>query len=349
MMPMFTAVLGTPSPIAHWTLHVVRTAMEILDGEHALIHSDTLEEFRSERHRLHAGAKGTVLFATAPAATLGNLLARAKAPIIAANDTAPDVVSFAVGALGMSTEIAMREYLKSKATQNSVLHAPSSIQVSSAAYALPFRVYLEDLTRCCPLDIDRALLDAITTAVVGQHPAGDSAPVGDLIVRDIKGAEKPGQYSVLDADSLALVDRLGSQFESILAGDRQSNLRCPQTLYIADGAIYGLADRWRPLLGPKRCFLWGPYIHLPKGQWFVRARIAVRENRSGNKLRVEVLRAISLHRAIEALLPAEGVFEFEMEFEVVEPRDPIEVTFTILEGAIEGAFRLVDIGFHRQF
>jgi len=119
-------------------------------------------------------------------------------------------------------------------------------------------------------------------------------------------------------------------------------------LYIADNEVkYDTASPWLSMVGPARCILWGPYIHLPLGTWRARVVIAVRDNFSGNVLQIKVVRALSDYAEANTILHASGVFELDMEFQIDEPIDPLEVTFTLKEGAIEGAFRLVGMSFSK--
>lgn len=340
-------VAGTPSPFSCWILHVVKTAMEMVDGRFAVLNSHTVKDFRSDRRALGVSGENVVLFVTAPASALARLLTRSKANVFLVLDGPRDVVSYLLEAKGMSVQAAVREYLKSVATLNSFASASSTVRFSSAIYGVPFRTFLVDLLRSCQLAIGPALLTAISDRIVDQHPKGDVVSVGDLVLRHNGTVDQHISAPGLEPESAALVEQFGRQYGLLSGSDDVRALKCPRALYIADGAIYEPADRWLPLVGPARCFLWGPYIHLPEGSWLVTASIGVRDNYSGNKLRCEVLRGLSVYHVVEAVLPKAGRFEFEIKFEVVDPSEPLEVTFWLCEGAIEGFFRLADLEFRR--
>ena len=63
------------------------------------------------------------------------------------------------------------------------------------------------------------------------------------------------------------------------------------------------------LTGPARFFIYGPYMHLPAGNWVALIEIEVSENYSGNRLQADVVSGEILG-AITADLPGNGVFSF---------------------------------------
>ncbi len=340
-------VAGMPSPFACWMLHVVKTVMQTVTSQFAVLDSHSVKDFQSDRRALGGSVENIVLFVTAPASALARLLTRSRANIVVAFDQPHEVISYLLEAKGMSVQTAVREYLKSVATLNSLASASSTVRLSPAVYGVPFRTFLVDLLKSCQLAVGPALLAAISNRIVDLHPKGDVASVGELVRRHIGTYDQHKSGPGLNPEREALAEEFGRQYGLLWGSDGVRTLNCPQALYIADGATYEPADRWLPMLGPARCFLWGPYIHLPEGSWLAKATVDVRDNHSGNKLRCEVLRGLVLHRVVEAALPEAGRFEFEIEFEVIEPLEPLEVTFTLCEGAIEGLFRLANLEFRR--
>jgi len=343
---MLVVVVGTPSPIALWTLHVVRVGMQVLFGDHRLLTSQSLEAFR--RDRQGSSTDCTVLYTTSPTLGLARLLARAKAPIIAAVDDPRDVVSFRVSAEGLPIQQALRDYTRSVAILDFFSSVPTSTRVESSAYSKPFRTFLIELVNSCRLDIGMELREAVVAAVTGTPSGGDDISVGDLVVRDVPGADRPGECSALDARSKSLVEDIGRQYEAMPHGGDRATVACPLMLYIADKQIcYEPEHPWLSMVGPARCILWGPYIHLPRGKWSAQVTFAVRGNISGNVLRIQVLRELSECATAVAKLADFGVFACELGFEIDDPLDRIEVTFALQEGAIEGEFRLVSLTFSR--
>jgi len=274
---------------------------------------------------------------------------RAKAPVIAAIDEPGDVVSFLNATMGMTLHDATREYMKSAATISSIASSPSNVRVSSLAYGTPLRAFLVTLLNSCQLDVGPALFEGIVDAVVGAHPNRRSVYVSDLIYRDVPGAEQSKICSASDTPSKSLIGDTGRQYETMLTGGDFSVVTCPLALYVsAKGANYETAHPWLPMVGPARCILWGPYIHLPRGKWLAHVIIAVRGNISGNVLQIQILRGLSEYMTTLAKLEENGAFECELEFEIDDPLDRLEITFTLKEGAIEGDFRVVSLTFSKM-
>lgn len=343
---MLIVVAGTPSPTSLWVLHAVRAAAQVLFGDHRFLTSSTLEGFRSDRHSTDSVC--TVLYITAPSSRLVKLLVRAGASFVTAIDAPSDVVSFLVSARGMTLPGAFREYMKSTASLEPITSLPLGCHVSSSAHYTPFPGFLRGVLNSCRLEIGPALIEEVAAAIVDQHPQGASVTVGHLICQHVVGAERPGTASALDDQGKALADTLGQQIGSICIGDPSQSIKCPLILYIGDEeVVYDSVGPWLSMVGPARCILWGPYVHLPMGRWRAQAAIAVRENFSGNTLQIKVVRALSTYAEVNASLQPSGAFEFDMEFEIDEPIDPLEITFTLKEGAIEGALRLIGMSFSR--
>ena len=109
-----------------------------------------------------------------------------------------------------------------------------------------------------------------------------------------------------------------------------------------------LPAEWIDLTGPARILFYGPYFHLPVGAWGANISFAVDKNLSGNMLFAEVISGSKVIVTSTFPLPKTGAFEFTIPFEVTEPRDPVQIRMTILEGAIEGLLSLKDVTIFRM-
>ncbi len=92
-------------------------------------------------------------------------------------------------------------------------------------------------------------------------------------------------------------------------------------------------------IGRARILTYGPYFGVPRGSWVAAVDFTVKNNASGNRLLVEVTSDVFLARG-RCELPPAGDFQFEINFDVVEPRHGVEIRLGIMEGAIEGSIRL---------
>jgi hypothetical protein len=102
------------------------------------------------------------------------------------------------------------------------------------------------------------------------------------------------------------------------------------------------------LTGPARFLIWGPLLHLPKGNWIVKIEFEVSENLSGTEVEADIHDGQRFLIVTKTALPREGKFSFELPFRVEDPQLPIQVRISLLKGAIEGKFGLRSMSLRRE-
>ena len=95
------------------------------------------------------------------------------------------------------------------------------------------------------------------------------------------------------------------------------------------------------LTGPARYLMFGPLLHLPPGRWRASIVFRVDDNLSGNTLMSDVVADNQICNTGEGVLPPSGVFSFEIDFVVRDPRLPVAVRLATRSGAIEGTLELL--------
>ncbi|WP_090705897.1 MULTISPECIES: hypothetical protein [unclassified Beijerinckia] len=101
------------------------------------------------------------------------------------------------------------------------------------------------------------------------------------------------------------------------------------------------------LVGPARMLFFGPYLHLPLGQWVAEIEFEVAECGADTIAMADayddgILNAVSMR------FPRQGIYSFTIEFEVTDPLKAIQIRLQMLKGAIEGEFLLHGIEVKRQ-
>ena len=103
------------------------------------------------------------------------------------------------------------------------------------------------------------------------------------------------------------------------------------------------------LTGPARTIIYGPYLHLPPGDWVATVDFQVADNLSGNVIVSDITSSVVIHSEDlvekelargEFGLPVSGLFTFEQAFEVASPLETLQIRFSTKEGAIEGSFAM---------
>src|SRR5262245_38789893 len=107
-------------------LHVVKTVMQMVSSQFAVLNSHSVKDFQSDRRALGGSAENIVVFVTAPASSLARLLTRSRANIFLTFDRPRDVIAYLLETKGLSVQAAVREYLKSVSTLNSFPSAAST-------------------------------------------------------------------------------------------------------------------------------------------------------------------------------------------------------------------------------
>jgi hypothetical protein len=136
-----------------------------------------------------------------------------------------------------------------------------------------------------------------------------------------------------------MIRAVADNYRPIFEGRALASLEWPKDLfYFASEGCVSPDDI--ELLGTARRLVWGPYMFLPLGYWRAQIEFEVIENLSGNKIEVDVMVGSEVAALKKGNLPAVGVYQFSMDFEVKELGGSIQVRILMLKGAIEGRFSL---------
>jgi hypothetical protein len=145
-----------------------------------------------------------------------------------------------------------------------------------------------------------------------------------------------GGVSGLEEDLLTFI---APQYDVIRSGRGLQSIEWPPYSLLRpeypDRLTLGPAN----LTGPARFLHYGPYLALPRGVWRAEMSVEVKDCLSDNIIGVDASseRVLAL---VTAKLPARGVFDFELEFEVQDPSKPVEIRVRLMTGAIEGELLL---------
>ncbi len=93
------------------------------------------------------------------------------------------------------------------------------------------------------------------------------------------------------------------------------------------------------LAGGARCLIYGPYLHLPAGNWSARVVIDLDEATRDQSFAVEVV-AADVISAAQMRPPTPGLFAMHLAFAIEKPEIPLEIRISLQNGAIEGAISL---------
>ncbi len=90
------------------------------------------------------------------------------------------------------------------------------------------------------------------------------------------------------------------------------------------------------LVGRARCLIYGPYFHLPSGEWNAKFSLGIEHNVYGQIFTIEV-HSDGLLSKIRVKPSGTGSFAAEAAFHIDNPKTPIEIRLFTDSGSIEGS------------
>ena len=103
-----------------------------------------------------------------------------------------------------------------------------------------------------------------------------------------------------------------------------------------------------PLTGPTRMLTFGPFLHLPPGQWRARYQFEVDEHLAGNRLEFDVVHGGTVLVSCRTSIIEAGLFGLDCDFEIDDPRLFVENRAILVEGSIGGFFKPTGIWLTRD-
>lgn len=341
------AVFGTPSTLMHYGIHLVREIAGVMRGLHEVVHGNFLAEFSDLGQDPSAGPSHRTIICTSdvPEAALCRFFALAAVPMLVFVDDVDDIIDDVVAAREVAPVDALRLATRSLCTLQALLAAPGVALFGTARLDAGLDRYLDDLLAALRMeptptqreDIRQRLGGVEITArdhfrrlfpVVGRRRSSTGRSSDD--------ARGNGPMPI----GVKAVDTVAANYADLAAGRPPVAIEWPASIF-SDGDAAG-----EPLggpcemIGPARTMVYGPYLHLPGGDWAATIVMEVVGNESGNRLRVEVVNGVDVLTAASADMPAFGHYSFTLSFTMIEPTEPVELRFQIESGAIEGRLLL---------
>jgi hypothetical protein len=190
-------------------------------------------------------------------------------------------------------------------------------------------------------------VDAKLTKAFG-FPGGASTLNGtldDAIFADL--GENRQQYAMISAlpeRNLEIARTSLGPLIRRLGDDRRSTISWPHDVFLSGDRPGSTADRISDITGPARVIYYGPYLHLPNGNWQVRLLIGFSNDIDDMTFSVELLTDEPL---VSARLTPEkgGAYKAQFPLRFTQAEKPIEIRIRSEAGAIEGKIVLQSVDF----
>jgi hypothetical protein len=319
--------------------------MQVLYGDHHHIHCTGIDDLR--RAWDEGGGKPVVFTSDCPDGEISDLFLGFDAPRIAFIDEPEDAIAFAIVSRPMEAREAIRFSSRHFCSMQDILLDPHTVCFPSFYLNEDVRDVVTQLLQILAGSVDQDVLEAVMQRAVDEYQFGRYTTVADQVAGDFARFALPSEVLAQQPpEILDLIKQCSDIYRPLLRRMPLVSLRWPLGLVYTSNEGNGNPHRIN-LTGPARVLTWGPYLHLPKGNWKAQIEFEIIENYSGALLKADIYDGNSLLIVAETALPVAGKFQFELPFNVCNPNYPIEVRMCLAKGAIEGKFGLTALTLHR--
>ena len=155
----------------------------------------------------------------------------------------------------------------------------------------------------------------------------------------------PGWRPLVGGQALTLCRQILAPMAVLVAGN-EAVVVLPLACFLSGNHTDELAAPLMELSGPRRPIYYGPYFHLPGGQWRAATQLLILEGLPKTELSVEFVSGDHVSKV--RMEPSQaGLFEIWLSFRIEDPAVPFEFRIWVEHGAIEGIIGLRHITLHR--
>ncbi len=323
-MSRLLSIIGTPSPLSHATLGVIRNLTNLLFRDHLIVHANSATELRNGFPSQSArGEKSVILFSDYPQPDLITILLAANAPLVICADDFPTIAYFAVISRGFGGVDAARHATMSLVNIERVVSAPPQLSVLVNDPKISLAELITRLAELFSLELDTAHMPELLASL-------ECADVSTPLLRDYaaKIVPVPGDArDILERRSPLeneLIGFLAREYDGIVHGQRLTKLQWPVYALLQpdfpDRLTVGPID----LTGPARFIYFGPYFALPTGAWNASIAIEVADCYSDNLIAIDV-NAHTVLSTVTAKLPERDAYGCQIRFQIDDPTHRIEI------------------------
>jgi hypothetical protein len=319
--PLAVAAFGVSTPFCYWGFHLVREIVAAIGGPLVSLHVLALRQLREGLHR--RDGRSVVITSDLPDSDLAGVLLSYGLPVIFFADDPETMFDWAVESRGLTRADGARFCSRLGSALVPTVSAARKLVLARSWELSPASVVAEVVEFLRPGRSQRLAAQTYEFLVgSGKIAAGSDA---GLPPRSDAAKTRADEHTVAAA------------YCDLLLGRPPEEIDWPLALFTRpDGRP------WRDpieLAGPARALLYGPYMHLPSGAWTARVEFETVGALSG----VEATTDVRIKQVVNAkafVLPANGVFAFDLGFDVCDPHQPVEIRLFLRKAAIEGVFLL---------
>ncbi|MCY1669379.1 hypothetical protein [Rhizobium sp. SL86] len=338
---MLVATFGPSSAFAYWCLFSLNTITEVVLGEFDYIGASTVHDLKAAlgtRRKKHLH-----LYSDCPDQGLIKAILGSRIPFIILEEDPVDVHDFLIRERGLGWMEALRLASLFSATTAPLYDSPLALRLTRSE-RLTLGQFVGQVATHLGLDVEGDLYRNILQRL---HPSGDpDRSIETIILEQIANARPRRDTVDLPPFEQSIAMPVLASMRHDRIGKLPESLRWPADLFVGHAGISVLLSQPIEMLGPARCLIYGPYLHLPVGQWQLSLSLDVADNYSGNALDIDIFHGRVLQMESFKLPPA-GQMSLKLRVPVSESREPLQIRLIQREGAIEGLLKIGDVYIQR--
>lgn len=322
--PIRVAVFGVSTHFAYWGFHLVREIVGIVTGETLHVHVtslQTLQERLGERDDA-----SVVVTSDFPDADLMEFLLPSPYPLIVFADSNDEFAEWTA-------------YSRKISLQNAVRFCSNIVCVLTPAFLTRRALVLDPQIRT------PNLVEAIVAHLFSSADEGLALSVYETLAREgrlpldgppdwrLSASFAEIEVAPVDLGRAAEMKSALASYASVFARTFPAEIVWPVAMFTCPDSERGRAPI--ELTGPARIIMYGPYLHLPAGQWTARVEFEIDGAESGVEAATDVLISEVLVEKL-FVMPRKGIFAYELAFSVSDPRRAVEIRLSTRRSAIEG-------------
>jgi hypothetical protein len=333
--------LGMPGIMSFWgTVALGAIASEAFD-DHCVFQVETLEDMQNAwKNRT---SENVIITSHYPDTELCEFLLRTNAPYVIFSENAVDCVTYLARQLAREDIGLIRSVSASIACISQMRPHPFLMNLNREKIGtVPIHRVVGQICRQLRISLTSAGMVQCLKQL-GMDDA-DSATQIDQIPTFEKSAARinsfyapPGENPTDVPPNLLQIARdVVEPFDGKLLRDQVSSLIWPQESFLLADKGGEPAGGEIELVGRARCLVYGPYFHLPSGEWNATYSLGIEENVYGQIFTIEV-HSDGLLSKIRVRPTGTGSFAAEAAFRIDRPKNPIEIRLFTDTGSIEGS------------
>ncbi|MDR3494362.1 MAG: hypothetical protein P4L82_07145 [Ancalomicrobiaceae bacterium] len=337
---MLITTFGPPSAFTQWSMYLMRIMTDVTLRDVDYFAAPTIEELRNawaSRTRQHV-----FYFSDCPEWAVVDVFQRAGAPALVVCEDAADITGFIVRERSMTWPWAVR-LTDQCLTAIADLFDDKRTLVIHRSQRLSFETFFRAIADHFSIPLTNSDLVEILSRIDADHSLDPSMSMETPLLSKWPHARREG-YGLADlaTSRRPIIEAIHAPLREIVRGRTVARHLWPRELFIPGGRPEEVLDKPIDLVGPARCIVYGPYLHLPRGTWRAQMNFTVDGNVSGNQIEIDVFQNEQTDRNTFPL-PTAGRFAALATFTVHDPRDAIQIRLMLKEGAIEGVLDIDDV------